>query len=187
MMEITGDLVSALIREQFPQWSDREVRPVALGGWDNRTFRLGEDLVVRLPSQLRYVPQVSKEQRWLPVLAPMLPLPIPIPVVEGKPGSGYPWPWSVYRWIEGSPATLADIANQEELASDLARFLLALYRIDATGGPAAGEHNFFRGGPVGTYDQEVREAIAALGHRIDTAAATKVWKCALASTWSKPG
>ena len=163
------------------------VRAVDPGGWDNRTFRLGADLLVRLPSRARYVAQVAKEQRWLPVLAPLLPLPIPSPIAMGKPAEGYPWPWSVYRWLDGERATSRNVVEVETFARDLAGFLRALYRIDATEGPPAGEHNFFRGGPVATYDDEVRDAIAALAEGIDAAAAEAVWEDALASAWEGPG
>jgi aminoglycoside phosphotransferase (APT) family kinase protein len=184
---ISVELVASLVARQFPEWSGREIRPVTPGGWDNRTFRLGEDLLVRLPSHARYVAQVEKEQRFLPLLAPSLPLPIPSPVALGKPDLGYPWPWSIYRWIEGEPATLRSIANVGEFAGDLASFLLALQRVNIPDGPASGEHNFFRGGPVATYDREVRDALDVLGDRIHTAAAVAVWQAALAATWSGPG
>ena len=186
-MQITAELVSALIAQQFPQWSGCAVTPVDPNGWDNRTFRLGGDMLVRLPSGPRYAAQVEKEQRWLPVLAPALPLAIPSPLVMGKPGHGYPWPWSVYRWLDGEPATPANIVDKEAFARDLADFLRALYRIDATDGPPAGEHNFFRGGPVAIYDHEVRDAIATLADRIDTTLATAVWEAALASKWEMSG
>ena len=84
-----------LIDSQFPQWSDLPIEPVEFDGWDNRTFRLGPELTVRLPSGDWYAQQVEKEQRWLPVLADQLPLPIPAPVAKGEPGAGYPYAWSV--------------------------------------------------------------------------------------------
>ena len=64
---IHEQLARRLIDAQFPQWRDLAVAPVPDGGVDNRTFRLGDDLLVRLPSHARYVPQVEKEQLWLPV------------------------------------------------------------------------------------------------------------------------
>jgi aminoglycoside phosphotransferase (APT) family kinase protein len=185
-MEPSAELVARLIARQFPQWSERRIAPVSPGGWDHRTFRLGDDLLVRLPSEARYVPQVEKEHRWLPVLAPRLPLPIPRPVARGEPSDGYPWPWSVYRWIEGEPATHASIADADLFAQDLAEFLRALQRIDPTSGPEPGEHNFFRGGPVATYDQEVRDAIGGLAQRVDAPRATAVWEAALESKWEGP-
>lgn len=156
-------------------------------GWDNRTFRLGEELSVRLPSAAGYVPQVEKEARWLPRLTPHLPLPIPAPVALGRPGAGYPWPWSVRRWLDGETAAAAYMARRIDdlpaFAADVARFLLALQRIDPTGGPAAGEHSFYRGGPLAVYDGETRRAIAVLRDRIDAETATALWEAALAATW----
>jgi aminoglycoside phosphotransferase (APT) family kinase protein len=78
-------LVHRLIAGQFPRWAGLPVRPVIFSGWDNRTFHLGEDLVVRLPRGSEYANQVTKEHRWLPELAPHLPLKIPEPIVIGAP------------------------------------------------------------------------------------------------------
>ena len=183
---ITPELVSRLVAAQFPHWADLAVTPVELDGWDNTTFRLGEDLAVRLPSADWYVAQVDKEHRWLPILAAQLPLPIPRPLAKGIPGSGFSRPWSVYRWLAGRHATMDRVGDLDRLATDLANFLAALYKIDPAGGPEPGAHNFFRGGPLTTYDSETREAISDLEGEIDTDAATEVWEAALATTWQGP-
>ena len=94
---IDAGLARRLVDGQFPQWSDLPIVQVDLDGWDNRSFRLGDELTVRLPSGDWYAEQVDKEQRWLPVLAPQLPLPIPEPVARGENGAGFPYSWSVYR------------------------------------------------------------------------------------------
>ena len=182
-VRIDASLVRLLIAAQFPQWAHLPIKPVELGGWDNRTFHLGEEMTVRLPSAAAYALQVEKEQRWLPRLAPHLPLPIPVPLAVGQPSAEYPWHWSVYRWLDGEIATIERIADLQQFARDLARFLLALYRIDPTGGPPPGPHNFFRGGPLTVYDGETRQAIVALDGAIDTDAATTIWEAALAATW----
>ncbi len=178
-------LVGRLIAAQFPGWTDLPVTRLA-AGHDNRSFRLGETMIARLPSHERYAAQAEKEQRWLPYLAARLPLPIPTPLVIGAPGERYPWRWQVLRWIEGDTAAAAPVADLTRFALDLAGFLAALQRIDATGGPAAGPHSFWRGGSLATYDAETRAAIAALGERIDAAAATAMWEAALAATWNGP-
>ncbi len=185
-VEITSTLVEALVANQFPEWSRRVSRLVEPGGWDNRTFRLGDDLLVRLPSHARYVAQVPKEHRWLPLLGRLLPLPIPVPVALGQPALGYPWPWSVYRWLDGEPARDGNLADGEAFANDLAAFLGALQAIDPTGGPPPGEHNFFRGDSLLTYDQDTRRAISVLTGHVDTAACTRVWEAALAATHTGP-
>jgi aminoglycoside phosphotransferase (APT) family kinase protein len=159
---------------------------VDLDGWDNTTFRLGDDRSIRLPSADRYVLQVDKEHRWLPILAPQPPLPIPVPHAKGVPGCGFPRPWSVYRWLAGEPATVERVADLNRFATGLADFLAALYKIDPAGGPEPGKHNFFRGGPLATYDSEARDAISALNGEVDTDAATEVWEAALAATRHGP-
>src|SRR5262245_52841509 len=139
-VSIDAELVRRLIASQFPEWADLPVIAIEPGGWDNRTFRLGDDMSVRLPSAARYVAQSEKEHFWLPRLAPQLPLPIPTPLAKGAPAENYPWPWSVYRWLEGEPATLGTIADLTQFARSLAGFLVALHRVDATDGPKAGQH-----------------------------------------------
>jgi aminoglycoside phosphotransferase (APT) family kinase protein len=176
-------LARRLVDRQFPQWADLPITRVAVDGWDNRTFRLGDDLTVRLPSGDWYALQVEKEQRWLPVLAPQLPLPIPAPVARGEPGEGYPYAWSIYRWLDGEVAREARIEDLTDFATRLAAFLVALQRIDAGGGPAPVRHNFFRGGPLATYADETARSIDALGAEIRGAAASRVWEDAVAAAW----
>jgi aminoglycoside phosphotransferase (APT) family kinase protein len=147
--DITADLVESVIASQFPAWSSLPVSPVEVDGWDNTTFRLGSSMSVRLPTADAYVAQVDKEQRWLPVLAPQLPLPIPVPLARGEPSSAFPRPWSVYRWIDGDVLTIGRVNDLNVLASDLAGFLAALYACEPAG-PAPGPHSFLRGGPVAT-------------------------------------
>jgi aminoglycoside phosphotransferase (APT) family kinase protein len=182
-LHIDVSLVRELVSTQFPQWADLPIKPVEFDGWDNRTFHLGEHMTVRLPSAAAYAQQVEKEHRWLPRLAPLLPLPIPVPLAMGRPAEGYPWHWSIYRWIEGENAAIERIADLSQFATRLAQFLTALQRIDAAGGPPPGRHNFFRGGPLTIYDGETRQAIATLDDRIDADAVTDVWEAALAARW----
>ena len=178
-------LARHLVDRQFPQWRDLPIAEVEVDGWDNATFRLGAELTVRLPSGDWYAKQVEKEQRWLPVLAPQLPLPIPVPVAQGAPDERFPYAWSVYRWLEGELAAKAQIADPIAFATALAGFLNALGRVDASGGPAPGEHNFFRGGPLATYEEEALRAVEALGGEIPRDAVLRAWEDAMSSTWER--
>ncbi|MFJ8917412.1 aminoglycoside phosphotransferase family protein [Amycolatopsis sp. NPDC102389] len=182
---ITVDVtqVRLLVDAQFPEWAGLPVRPVAASGWDNRTFRLGEDMVVRLPSAAEYALAVDKEQRWLPLLAPRLPLPVPVPLAKGRPGAGYPFEWSVYRWLDGEPATADRISDPVRFALDLSDFLVALQSIDTVDGPQPGKHNWFRGATLRTYDAQVERALTKLDGDIDAGAAREIWKTALDATW----
>ena len=180
---IDAALARSLLVEQFPQWADLPIKRVELDGWDNRTFRLGSDMAVRLPSAEAYAAQVEKEHRWLPRLAPLLPLPIPVPLAMGMPAESFPWHWSVYRWLDGEVATIGSIDDLPLFATTFGRFLDVLQHIDPADGPPPGRHNFFRGGPLTTYDAQTRDTIAALHGKIDAHAATAVWEAALAATW----
>jgi len=184
--DITVDVVSCLIAEQFPQWADLTIRPVALDGWDNTTFRLGDDKSVRLPSHKVYVPQIDKEHRWLPRLAPHLPLPIPQPIAKGSPGCGFPAAWSIYGWLEGEPAAVTGVVDHDRLADDLAAFLVALRNAPTAGGPPPGPHSFNRGGPVSVWDEQTRSTIELLADQVDADGALAVWEAATDSAWSGP-
>lgn len=181
MPVIDVTLASALVEEQFPEWAALSVRPVVPGGWDNRTFRLGADMLLRLPSREAYAAQVEKEQRWLPRLARCLPLPIPVPLAVGAPGCGYPWPWSVYRWLPGAPVRAGAWRDAAAFGHALGEFLVALRSCDATDGPPPGAHNFFRGASPAVYDRETREALRAAEGRIDTRPLGQIWEAALAA------
>ena len=178
-------LVCSLVRNQFPQWAHLPIRRVANDGWDNRSFRLGEDMVVRLPSAEPYAAQVEKEHQWLPVLATALSFPIPRPLALGAPDAAYPWPWSVYRWLDGVPVEPRAVAYLTAFAGDTAAFIAELQSVEAGGGPPPGSHNFFRGGRLSIYDPEVREAIGRLEPRIEAPAVIELWESALRTLWDR--
>jgi aminoglycoside phosphotransferase (APT) family kinase protein len=180
---VDAEQVRRLVRGQFPHWADLPVEPVATGGWDNWTFHLGPDRLVRLPSAAEYALAVDKEHRWLPALADRLPLPIPAPLAKGEPGAGYPYPWSIYRWLDGEPAREDRIADPVRFALDLAEFLATLQSIDTAGGPQPGVHNWFRGGTLRTYDKEVERALPELDGRLDAELIREIWARALDARW----
>jgi len=180
--EPDADVVRALVAEQFPQWADRSVTPVEPQGHDNRTFRLGADLAVRLPSGPGYVDAVAKEDRALPQLAPHLTVAVPEVVAAGRPGAGYPHPWSVRRWLPGAVLDEAGCVDQVRLGADLGRFLRELRSVPAADGPPAGAHSSGRGLHPHTYDGEVRAALPALDPAT-RAAATTTWEGSLQTAW----
>lgn len=171
--DITIDiaLVRALLREQHPDLADLPLADAG-EGWDNRTFHLGTDLAVRLPRRAASAPLVEHEQRWLPVLAPHLPLPVPNPVRVGRPGCGFPWRWSVTPWLPGETALVSPPVDEYAAASDLARFLRALHRPAPDDAP----WNAWRGVPLDARNARLREHVAAIAGRVDHAAVIETWE-----------
>ncbi|MEU9112343.1 aminoglycoside phosphotransferase family protein [Streptomyces sp. NPDC048483] len=183
---IDGDLVRRLIAGQFPQWAGLAVEGFPSGGTVNAMYRLGEDMVVRLPLVKGGAADVSMEQEWLPRLTTRLPTAIPEVLGAGEPAEGYPWPWSVYRWLAGENPEAGALSEPVLLAEDLAEFVAAMRRLTLPGAPEA-----HRGGPVASLDASTRAAIEELRgipeESIDCDAAAAVWEDALrAPGWDGP-
>lgn len=186
-VEVDPPLVRRLLTAQLPAWAALPLEPVEPRGTDNALYRLGDDMVVRLPRRARTVVTLEKELRWLPAIAPFLPLAVPTPLATGAPTDDFPWTWAVYSWLDGENATAARLADARQTGLDLAGFVAALQRIDTTGAPGPGEHNFFRGEPLERRDAGVRASIETLDE-LDEAAVTELWEAALdAPAWDRPG
>ncbi|MGJ3237267.1 MAG: aminoglycoside phosphotransferase family protein [Anaerolineae bacterium] len=184
---ITQAIVTGLINQQFPQWSDLPLEPFAAMGTDHVLYRLGEDLLVRLPRLVHTSAQVIKEYQWLPKLAIQLPLAIPSPIALGQSNETYPFQWAVYGLLAGEVPAVTPYADDLLFAERLAQFMNALQRIDTTGAPQPGAHNFGRGVPLRDRDAQTRQAIQSLAGMIDTTGAMAIWENALnAPVWDKP-
>ena len=185
-LEIDQSLVAELVRLQFPAWAHLVLVPVPSSGTDNMLWRLGADMVVRLP---RIRPTAEDdfgaqdvEHTWLLRLAPRLPVPVPVPLAKGEPACGYPWRWSICPWLQGETPQIGQLTHPRLLARDLAGFMAALHQIDSAGGPSGS-----RGGPLRERDKETRAAIAELRGLIDTGAAIRAWEEALSCPqWQGP-
>lgn len=173
---ISVELVRCLVGEQHPDLAGRAIE-FASEGWDSAVFRLGEDLAVRLPRRQVVADLVPNELRWLPVLAPSLPLPVSAPVREGRPGCGYPWPWSITTWFPGDTWAEAAVDDTRRTAVTLGRFVGAL-GVEA---PAAAPTTPFRGGPLTDRDPALRARLATLDGSVDATVVTEVWEAALAA------
>lgn len=185
MIVIDEILVKKLIKSQFPQWSNLEIKPVLQMGHDNRTFHLGDTMSVRLPSDECYAFQSEKEQFWLPRFLAHLPLEIPHIIKSGNISDTFPYPWSVCSWIEGETVNRSTVSDMVQLAKDLANFLVTFESLDCRNGPVAGKHNFFRGGDLSVYDKETKDVLSNLPEDFDEQIIKEIWKIALESKWSK--
>ncbi|MFJ5590004.1 aminoglycoside phosphotransferase family protein [Streptomyces noursei] len=186
MHPVEDDLVRRLIAGQFPQWAGLAVERLPSGGTVNAMYRLGDDMVVRLPLVKGGADDVSRECTWLPRLAPRLPTSVPEVLGVGRAAEGYPWPWSVYRWLAGEHPEAGALSAPALLAEDLAAFVAAMRSVTLPGAPQA-----HRGGPIALLDEETRSAIEALRgvpqEGVDCDAATAMWEDALrAPDWDGP-
>ncbi|QHF94346.1 phosphotransferase [Streptomyces sp. NHF165] len=183
---VDDGLVRRLVGGQFPRWGGLAVERFRSGGTVNAMFRLGDDMVVRLPLVEGGAGDVPVEQAWLPRLAPLLPVSVPEVLGAGEPAEGYPWPWSVYRWLPGENPEAGALGAPVPLAEDLAGFVAAMWSVTLPGAPQA-----HRGGPLASLDAETRAAIEELRgipeESVDCDAAVAVWEEALrAPGWEGP-
>lgn len=174
--DISVALVEALVAEQHPDLADRELR-FENEGWDSAIYRLGPDLAVRLPRRAMNAALLPEELRWMPELAPRLPLPVSAPVRVGQPGCGYPWPWSITPWFDGASWADVDVDDVVSAARSLGGFVQAL----AFDAPPDAPVNPYRGGPMTDRDLAVRDRVAQLGASIDTERVLALWDEALSA------
>ncbi|HYH35825.1 MAG TPA: aminoglycoside phosphotransferase family protein [Nocardioides sp.] len=183
-VDVDADVVRRLLRDQFPEWADVPITPVAESGSDHALFRLGEHLVARMPVIAWADGQAAAEARWLPRLAPALPVEVPVPVALGKPDADYPFGWSVHPWVEGDRLDPTSL-DRRELARDLAELVAALRACDTDGAPLSDG----RGAPLHrpARDQRTRESLERAADVIDAPAALRVWEEAQAApAWEGP-
>lgn len=173
----TLDLVRRLVAAQLPQWAHLAVTPGPAGGTDHHLFRLGGDLLARLPRTGWARDHAVADARWLPLLAAHLPVEVPAPLAVGEPGEGYPFHWSVVPWLEGTPPGPGDLTRDGVRA--LGEVVTALRAVPTEGAPV--KDGTARGVPLARLDADVRAAVAASGDRVDGPAVLAVWERALAA------
>jgi aminoglycoside phosphotransferase (APT) family kinase protein len=173
-------LVRRLLAAQFPQWADLPINAVQSIGTVNAIYRLGDRLYARLPRVRAWAECLEREWRWLPRLAPHLSLRVPEPVAQGSPARSYPLPWAIYRWIDGQPYSDQLVADERQVATDLAQFVVELRRIEPViEAPRGGRR------PLRELDAATRAAIESARGAIDSDAARVAWEIALdAPAWN---
>lgn len=185
----TPELARKLILEQFQEFAHLPISEVEKQGHDNRTYRLGNEMLIRMPTAAAYALKVPKEQELLPQLASNLTtVSIPVPIKMGVPSRDYPYPFSIYRWLPGTSINLLTLSPEErvQLALDLVKFLKELQNIRDVDGPKPGQHNWWRGDHISVYDKGAREQIAELEDIIDADSALNFWQRACVTKWNKP-
>jgi aminoglycoside phosphotransferase (APT) family kinase protein len=180
-VEIDQHLVAALLQAQHPDLVHLPLRWLA-DGWDNSLYRLGDDLLIRLPRRQQAVALLQAELRWLPVLAAQLPFPVPAALRHGAAALGYPYPWAITPWLEGEVAGIA-VLDAAGTAADLSRFYAALHQP----APREAPHNPLRGVHVGVRGPALLERLPRLSDLVDVRAIVDRWQaCAAAPPWRGP-
>lgn len=173
-LEISTELVRRLLDEQFPDWAGLPITQVRSTGTVNALFRLGDELSVRLPLMPHHADDLARELRWLPVLAPRLPIMVPRAAAAGTPTREFPHLWAIYEWIDGSPYDDGAITDEAAAGTSLAEFVAALHELPVGSEvPNAGRR------PLAELDQDTRRVIIESAPEIDTRAAIRAWDRAL--------
>lgn len=182
---ITATLAKTLIVNQFPEYAQFPIISVKKQGHDNRTYRLGNEMLIRMPTTEAYALKVPKEQELLPLIKPHVSIAIPEPIKMGRPSPDYPFPFSIYKWLEDESANALSIEDRqlETIALQLAGFLKELQNIKEVEGPEPGQHNWWRGDHVSIYDDGARQQIAELHNVIDADQAIQLWDQARETEW----
>ena len=182
-VEVTAALVRSLLAAQHPDLAARPLRFLS-EGWDNSLWRVGDDLVARLPSRQMAADLVAREIEWLPRLVDRVPLRIPAPVRVGEPTAAYPWAWTLTPWLDGTDAITTDPADDLVTAERMGGFVAAMHRDPA---PAGLGPNPVRGVPLSTRHDPTVERIAMLAEWVDPAVLRRVWdECCEAPEWPEP-
>lgn len=186
-------LVGRLITDQLPEYAGVPVRRLCASASSNSLFRLGDELLVRVPRQPGGSSAILKEARWLPYLEDALPAGVPEIVAVGEPAHGYPEHWSVVRWVDGehpTPAT-SSTDSRDVLAHDLAAVVRVLRELEVP--PQAREDaalRWYRAEPLTAIDSDIR-AYAELCRSVpdldlDVDAVLLVWDAAMAAAADGP-
>lgn len=175
-VHVSAELVRRLLAGQHPDLARLPVEFLA-HGWDNELFRVGDELVARMPRRELGARIIAHEQRWLPKLAPLLPLPVPYPERIGHSALGYPYSWSVVRYLPGSPAADTVSLDLPAAAAAIGGFLGALH----VPAPPDAPVNPVRGRPLATRASAFAANLGLLDGAVDQDELLRSFQAALAA------
>ncbi len=188
-LSISTELVRRLVDSSFPEYKQYSLNRLTEHGSSNVLFRLGKDLLVRLPRQPGAGVSIEKEYRWLRKVSRGLPVATPEIIAIGKPMFGYSEKWSIVRWIDGViPQPFANNGSptsmSKQFALDLADAVRAIRDTKLPSRPDIDASlRCYRGRALAEFDNLTRQNIqrcgAISGLNIDLDAALSVWNDAM--------
>lgn len=184
-IHVDEEIVRAALARERPEWAALSIRPAG-GGTDNTMYRLGDDLVVRIPRSIDHADALRKEARWLPRFAGRLPVATPLIRHLGQAHPDLPVPWAVLTWLTGHAASTQVVSGWEEAEqARLGRDLAGLVQgVRDTPGPTARqarhrELQWYRAGELATHEDLLSRTVEqarALLPDLDVSRLTELWR-----------
>lgn len=173
------DVVRALLHVQAAELAALPVTRLSNTGSDNVLYRLGDELVVRLPRFADAAKRLGTELDWLPRLVD-LPTAVPTVYFAGSPSDVYPFRWAILRWVDGTDAWEArhhDGWFGPAFGVDLVAVVQRLRSMPVEDAPARqpGE----RGGPLRALDDRMRWWLDQADRLVDRRAVLQLWEQSL--------
>ncbi|MBC9732624.1 aminoglycoside phosphotransferase family protein [Nocardioides marmotae] len=195
-LPIDVPLVRRLVDRTFPEYAGHDLTPLRDSGSSSALFRLGDDLLVRLPRQPGGGATIDKEMQWLPFVGSRTSFAIPRVIGIGEPDLGYSERWAITQWLDGTSATPpqsgpgpgSSSRAPAGLAQDLAQFVTELRTMEVPSEAADDESlEWYRGLPLASLDLDYREAAAecrGLDLALDIDEALRVWDRAVEASFA---
>jgi aminoglycoside phosphotransferase (APT) family kinase protein len=180
-IHVNIDLARALVVAQLPLWRELPVEPSPFAGTDHVMFRLGADKALRFPRRPSAVLQVLKEQEFLPAISRSLSVATPMPIKAMRACDQFGYPWSVCSWVEGHTLQRTPDFVESDFVHEICSFLAAMKHTKVDNIPPPGQHNFGRGVPLQSRDEQTRAAILAISDEFDPAELLLAWDKSLAA------
>jgi aminoglycoside phosphotransferase (APT) family kinase protein len=168
---IDAALVSSLLRAQFPEFANLDCYRVN-EGFDNSVWRLGEELVIRLPRHQLAATLIENELRWLPEVVRHVSLATPLPLRAGAATNEFPWPWLIASWHDGEPGDGVNQHVRGRSAKEMANFLRAIH----TEAPTDAPFNPYRSVALASRESSLYSRLEDVGEIVNFENVESLWK-----------
>ncbi len=176
-IELDPEDISEVIEARFPEWKDLPLERIDSTGTVNYIYRLGDEMVVRIPMVEWGSADITRDAQVLPMLAPLLPVAVPDLLGHGAPAGKVPWDWGVYTLLEGRHPVLGDKTDEDAVAAGLIELVASLRMVHVPAKLTAPID------AIATQDETTRPKVHAIGSK----ALDDAWAAAVDSPTPKRG